>query len=407
MMDRNEEARTDGQKRGSRDDDRQKISSQSVRSRDDDRQKRNSQGVWHHRSGHHKSGHRRRGHHRHGKFYRLRRWLRYNKKLAVGSALICAVIILISVIFLVRVSRRQAERHVMSGNSYDMGSGYRNLTYNGKQYQYNSLITTVLYAGIDSTGTMKSGKTYSNKARADSISLVVLDKKHKKMSILALSRDTMTKIRRYTLNGSDMGTYVSHLGYAYSYGDGGTASCENLREAVATLLGGIPINEYVVTNQSSMPYINNLVGGVTLTVPNDDLAEKYPKLTQGATVTLDDTTITDYLHYRDTAKNFSNEGRVERQQTYVTAYVEQLRQKLEKDLNGTWEEVQEMDAFLQTSITRNKYIGLVNLLDAVTFTDADYYRPEGKNQEGELHDEFYADEDALKQMVLNLFYEEI
>lgn len=110
-----------------------------------------SRGVWHHRHGHH-----RHGYHRHGKFGRLRRWLRHNKRLAVGSALICAVIILISAVFLMKVSWQQAERHVMSGNSYDMGSGYRNITYNGKQYQYNSLITTVLYAGIDSTGEMKA-----------------------------------------------------------------------------------------------------------------------------------------------------------------------------------------------------------------------------------------------------------
>ena len=57
-------------------------------------------------------------------------------------------------------------------------------------------------------------------------------------------------IRRYSRSGSDMGTYVSHLGYAYSYGDGGEVSCEDLREAVSNLLGGIPVNEYAVTNRS-------------------------------------------------------------------------------------------------------------------------------------------------------------
>lgn len=86
------------------------------------------------------------------------------------------------------------------------------------------------------------------------------------MSILALNRDTMTEIRRYTRTGEDMGTYVSHLGYAYSYGDGGEVSCEDLKEAVEKLLG-ISIDEYVVTNQSSITSINDLVGGVTVTVP--------------------------------------------------------------------------------------------------------------------------------------------
>ncbi|MFR3322550.1 MAG: LCP family protein [Lachnospiraceae bacterium] len=75
--------------------------------------------------------------------------------------------------------------------------------------------------------------------------------------------------------------------------------------------------------------------GITLTVPNNDLADQYPELKEGSTVTLDDTTIEPYLRYRDTTKDFSNEGRIERQQTYVTAYIEKLKAQLQKDLNGT------------------------------------------------------------------------
>ena len=354
-----------------------------------------------HSPGHH--GH----HHRHSIFYRMRRWFRKNKKFAISVLVLCVVTVSGMAAFVYKEVGAQSRRHVTAGKSVDVKSGYRNITYQGKDYQYNSLITTVLYAGVDSEGEMKASKAYSNKARADSISLVILDKKHKKMSILALNRDTMTKIRRYSRNGSDMGTYVSHLGYAYSYGDGGKVSCEDLREAVSNLLGGIPVNEYAVTNRSSMTYINDLVGKVTVTVPNDDLAAQYPELKKGSTVTLDDTTIEPYLRYRDTTEDFSNEGRIERQQTYVTAYIEKLKAQLQKDLNGTWEKTQEMNAYVQTSITRNKYLTLANLLEKVSFSDADYYRPEGQDQQGDLHDEFYVDEDALQQLVIDLFYEEV
>ncbi|MDO5423995.1 MAG: LCP family protein [Eubacteriales bacterium] len=304
------------------------------------------------------------------------------------------------------MQKHQKSLQITAQNSVNVGNGYRNITYQGKNYQYNSLITTILYAGVDSEGKLDSDVTYSNKERADSISLVILDEKNKKMTIMALSRDTMTEIRRYTRNGKDMGTYVSHLGYAYSYGDGGEASCENLKEAVSNLLGGIPIDEYAVTNQSSMTYLNNLVGGVTVTVPNNDLAELYPELTEGAVVKLDDTNVRDYLHYRDTSVSFSNEGRVERQQTYVTAYINQLKTQLTTDLEGSWQHLQEMDDYLLTSITKSQYIAMANLLETVSFTDSDYYRPTGENKEGELHDEFYLDEDAFQQKIIELFYEE-
>lgn len=345
-------------------------------------------------------------HHHHSIWYRMRRWMRHNKKFAAAAALLCIVVLSAGGFFLLHSRREQSRLHVTAGNSVDMKGGYRTITWKDKEYQYNSLITTILYAGLDSTDPLKASETYSNKARADSISVVILDKKKKKMSILALNRDTMTEIRRYTRTGEDMGTYVSHLGYAYSYGDGGEVSCEDLKEAVEKLLG-ISIDEYAVTNQSSITSINDLVGGVTVIVPNDDLAAMYPELKKGAVVTLDDSNVKDFLQHRDTAADFSNEGRIERQQAYVTAYVDLLKNRLASEPDQLWQEIGQMNDYLQTSITKNKYLSLARLLEKVSFTDADYYRPTGKDSAGELHDEFYVDEDALKQLVIDLFYEEV
>lgn len=345
-------------------------------------------------------------HHHHGIWYRMRRWMRHNKKFAAAAALLCVVVLSAGGFFLLHSQKQQSRLHVTAGNSVDMKGGYRTITWKDKEYQYNSLITTILYAGLDSTDPLKASETYSNKARADSVSVVILDKKKKKMSILALNRDTMTEIRRYTRTGEDMGTYVSHLGYAYSYGDGGEVSCEDLKEAVENLLG-ISIDEYAVTNQSSITSINDLVGGVTVTVPNDDLAAMYPELKKGAVVTLDDSNVKDFLQHRDTAADFSNEGRIERQQAYVTAYVDLLKNRLASEPDQLWQEIGQMNDYLQTSITKNKYLSLARLLEKVSFTDADYYRPTGKDSAGELHDEFYVDEDALQQLVIDLFYEEV
>ena len=345
-------------------------------------------------------------HHHHSIWYRMRRWMRHNKKFAAAAALLCIVVLSAGGFFLLHSRREQSRLHVTAGNSVDMKGGYRTITWKDKEYQYNSLITTILYAGLDSTDPLKASETYSNKARADSISVVILDKKKKKMSILALNRDTMTEIRRYTRTGEDMGTYVSHLGYAYSYGDGGEVSCEDLKEAVEKLLG-ISIDEYAVTNQSSITSINDLVGGVTVTVPNDDLAAMYPELKKGAVVTLDDSNVKDFLQHRDTAADFSNEGRIERQQAYVTAYVDLLKDRLASEPDQLWQEIGQMNDYLQTSITKNKYLSLARLLEKISFTDADYYRPTGKDSAGELHDEFYVDEDALQQLVIDLFYEEV
>lgn len=324
--------------------------------------------------------------------------------LTVAGALICIAVL---AFLFVRGQKKQSSQHVTAGNSIDMETGYRNITYNGKKYRYNSLITTVLYAGIDSVGEIQETEGYADAARADSIALAVLNQKTKKMTVIALNRDTMTEVRRYSMSGRNRGKYVTHLGFAYAYGEGGEVSCYNLKDAVSDLLGGIPVNEYVVTNQSSMPYINDLVGGVTVEIPNNDLVSLYPDFYEGATVTLDDSNIQDFLQYRDTELEFSNEGRIQRQQAYITAYVGQLKSVLQNDLESVWEKQESMKKYLQTSITKNKYLSLANLLEMMEFSDGDYYRPEGENVEGKAHDEFYVDEDALRQKVIEIFYEEI
>lgn len=332
---------------------------------------------------------------------------RQNMKLAAMSAAVFLLFFSGVAAWIIHTQNIQKSRHVTAGVSVNMGDGYRTITYKGKNYQYNSLITTILYAGVDSKGEMKASAAYASAPRADSISLVVLDKKHQKMTVIAISRDTMTEIRRYTISGFDRGTYVSHLGFAYTYGDGGEVSCENLREAVAGLFGGIPINEYAVTNQTSMTYINDLVGGITVTVPNNDLADRYPSMVQGKSITLDESNVTDFLQYRDTSVDFSNEGRIERQQAYVTAYIQKLKEQLHTDTQEIWNRLENMEAYLQTSITKNKYLSLVNLLEKIEFTDNDYWRLAGENRAGTEHDEFYVDEEALQDKIIELFYEEI
>ncbi len=345
-------------------------------------------------------------HHRHRRFHKIRRWFRENRKTIVAAAVIAVVIVAGLSVFAYSTIQKQNSRHVTAGNSINMGSGYRNIKYKGKSYQYNSLITTILYAGIDSDGLLEP-TGYTDAPRADSIYLAIIDKQHGKLTIMGLNRDTMTDIRRYSVTGRDRGTYVSHLCLAFTYGDGGKASCENLRDAVSNLLGGLPITEYVVTNRSSLPYINDLAGGITVTVPNDDLEEVDPVFKKGAQVKLDDSNIETYLRTRDIEVDFSNEGRMERQKGFITAFVDQMMDKLRQEPEATWNNAQRMNDYVLTSITRNKYIDLVNLVDKVSFDDSDFYIPEGEDRLGDLHDEFYVDESALQEKIVELFYEEI
>lgn len=341
--------------------------------------------------------------HHHGKSRQQRK---KQKMLILGLA---AAVVFVGLAAAVVVNKlnEQKNYHVTGANSVDVGAGYRYTEYNGKKYQYNNRVTTLLYAGLDSFDELKQTATYGDKARADSIMLIVLDEASKKMSVVAINRDTMTEVHRFSRNGGDLGTYVTHLGYAYANGDGGTASCENLKTAVSTLFNDLPIDGYMVSNQTSIVMINDLVGGVTVTVPNNDLATQYPELTEGNIVTLDESNVRAYVQQRDTAVDFSNEGRIERQKSFVLSFMDEFGTLVKDNSMQVWDELEECSDWMQTDITKNRYLSLADAFSQTNLAPDSYYILEGEDQLGELHDEFYYDEDALQELIIKLFYREV
>ena len=346
----------------------------------------------------------------HGRHHRSRRfrWLRRNRRWILPALilLLCAAAAL--GFWIRKIRMEQADLEISSGNPLNVGSGYRDLEYNGKQYRYNNLIHCILLVGIDSEGDIVELPTHGLAPRADSISLLVMDEKRGKMTIIAISRDTMTEIHEYTRNGLDMGLHVDHLGFAYSFGNGGVVSCQNLAESVSSLLYGIPINDYIVANRSSMEKLSDIFGAVSVTVPNNDLADENPEFSAGNQVQIDNSNIRSYLRSRDTGEDFSNVGRMERQKSYVSAVANLMKQQLnsDKSRNEFWKQFSDITGVVQTNITRNKYLTMSRILEHVSFDDTDYYTLDGENVVGEFHDEFYPDREAIRAKVLELFYEE-
>lgn len=347
----------------------------------------------------------RRGHKRH--HHRKSRQQRKQQKMLILGLAAAVVFVGLAAAVVVNKLKEQKNYHVTGANSVDVGAGYRYTEYNGKKYQYNNRVTTLLYAGLDSFDELKQTATYGDKARADSIMLIVLDEASKKMSVVAINRDTMTEVHRFSRNGGDLGTYVTHLGYAYANGDGGTASCENLKTAVSTLFNDLPIDGYMVSNQTSIVMINDLVGGVTVTVPNNDLATQYPELTEGNIVTLDESNVRAYVQQRDTAVDFSNEGRIERQKSFVLSFMDEFGTLVKDNSMQVWDELEECSNWMQTDITKNRYLSLADAFSQTNLAPDSYYILEGEDQLGELHDEFYYDEDALQELIIKLFYREV
>ena len=170
--------------------------------------------------------------------------------------------------------------------------------------------------------------------QADAIMLLSVDRRTRDVQIIAIPRDTMTKIRMYDNAGNYLGKATQHLSLAYAYGDGEDKSCRLVAEAVSQLLEDIPIQKYISSDLSSISQINDLVGGVTVTVPGDDLEYLGARFKKGRTLKLEGEMAEQFVRSRNTEEDFSNAGRMERQKVYLTAYLEKLQERANEDMEG-------------------------------------------------------------------------
>ena len=322
-------------------------------------------------------------------------------------AAVLAVVAVIAAAVLVLADRQNQENYKVSAEaSGNVGSGYRDIIWNNKHYRYNNRITAILLAGLDSEGEIKETKSYAMAPRADSIQLLIIDGKTHKTHILGLNRNTITKIRKYALNGKNRGLMRDQLCLAYTYGNGGKVSCESLCEAVSILLYDIPIKSYMVVNRTSLEKVAEIVGPVEVTVPNDDLVEDDPAYYEGATVTIDASNLEFYIRSRDIEVSHSNLGRMERQKSYINAAMESMMARISDDPSALWDDIVQLEGCMLTNITRSRYLELASQLKDTEYSASDYVTLEGTMSEDSYYDEFYPDQEKVLEFVVDTFYME-
>lgn len=258
----------------------------------------------------------------------------------------------------------------------------------------------MMVLGIDVAGPVESSGYYRNKGSADSVMLLIFDETEESCNVLYLNRDTMLTMDVLGVRGEYAGTFYGQLALAHTYGTGLEDSCVNMKNTLMNFLTGLNIDYYVAMNMDAIPILNDAVGGVTVNV-TDDFSMVNPSITMGE-LTLNGEQVIDYVRTRKDVGDQKNVTRMARQRQYVNGFLYALDAKEHEDIDFAVHIYEQLAPYIVTDCSVETLSKIINhyleyeLKDAIT--------PEGDNLIEDGHYAFYADEEKLDALCLELFY---
>lgn len=280
--------------------------------------------------------------------------------------------------------------------------------YGGKVYQYKDNLLTILCMGIDSRDGIDKAKTPGAGGQADCVILAVLDDKAKKIQLINISRDTMVPIELYDMYGTFVRKERAQITLQYAYGNGRERSCELMEQVVSDLFYGIPIHGYCALAMSTIADLNDAIGGVTVTVP-DELAAFVPIFTAGETITLQGEEAVLFVHSRNiyATELGANSRRIARQKMFVKGFIDQAKKRIKADLTLPAKLYQLVEKQMVTSISLDQAVFLCTEYLDCDFSMDDMISVEGTITKENVYEEFNVDDKALYELILKVFYEEV
>lgn len=273
----------------------------------------------------------------------------------------------------------------------------------GTTYRKRDDLSVILAMGVDHE--TQETYDYRKAGQADFLRLIVLDNKNKTVQQLQIDRDTITPVTMLGVLGDRYEPVTQQICLGYAFGDGRQSSCEVTVEAVENLLGGQKIDQYLSMGLDGISTLNDLAGGVTVTL-EDDFSAIDPAMTKGTTLTLWGDQAEVYVRTRRSIGVGTNEARMARQEQYIRQITSQLDAKVQQDQNFVLTAYDALEPYLYTNIPRGQLANEAWV--AKDYERMDTIKPEGTYQVGDDgFMEFYPDADALQQAVLQLFYEKV
>ncbi|MCM1538740.1 MAG: LCP family protein [bacterium] len=286
----------------------------------------------------------------------------------------------------------------------------------GRIYEYNEDTINLLFLGIDHAGGLVRDTDYSewDAGQADAVFVLSLNPTDKTMKIVAIPRNSMVNLNIYGADGEVSEQIKNQICLQYGYAGGGKNGLAEMKRVVSELLYQLPIHGVTAIGYDAIATINDAVGGVDVEVLEDIIYD--PQMQKGNVIHLTGEQAYLYLQYRDVTAVGSPTARLLRQKQYLSAFVGAAKGKLRNDPMIVSELYQALDAYMNTDVALDEAVYMAAELLEYRFDMDAIYQLTGEdrivpyiNEDGEedFYDDYYLDEEALKRMMVEVFYTEV
>lgn len=287
-------------------------------------------------------------------------------------------------------------------NSDSSTDSRETITYKNETYVKKGNLETYLIAGIDAPGKVEKVTEYDGTGQCDVLAVIVRDRSTDQCKLLSIDRNTITAVKSLDNDGTYLDTTDIQISLAHAMGFDQQVRAENTVDAVSHLLGDQTIDGYAMVNMGAIQVVNDMVGGVTVTI-EDDFSDVDPSMKKGETVTLMGEQAEKYVRSRKEISDGSNQNRMSRQSTYEEAFKPAFRNKCAENSKFPLEVYHAMEDYMTTNISAKKFCRLAILMsdenqDEKVAISGTY----GLDEDG--WQTFTPDADSLQEAILELFY---
>lgn len=274
----------------------------------------------------------------------------------------------------------------------DPYSDYTYIRYNGEDYTYNKDITTLLFMGID----QESDSDIIG--RSDTMFLALLNEEEESITLLHISRNTMCEVEVVNDDGKTILMSEMQITLQYTYGDGDHFSSELSSDAVSRLLYDIPVDYYLAMELDGIDSIVESLGAITMYM-EEDYTYIDETFVQGTTIEMNGDQVESFVRYRDMEESGGDEERVQRQEIFFHAFLVELNEKTSGSTSKMLSIWENMSPYCHTDL----YTNVIEMLMSYEI-ESEIYEVPGETSLNGSYDEYYVDEDALQELLIELLY---